>query len=320
MRRKKRLLLLIVALPLVVVVAVYISSRIRGFASPVSVHRLPGSTAAFSGRVRIATYNIAHARGGQLGASNSDGGTKEQRVRRLEEIGRLLDHAGAEIVCLNEVDFRASWSYEIDQASIIAHAGNYPFMAKQVNFDLAIPFFGLRFGNVILSRYPIESAWIERLPSNSSLRRLFAGAHDSLMARVTLDEDHPVLVWAVHLESRSRVARRDGAQLICERLSGRHEPTFVIGDFNSSPGGFPFFEHSSPSAFDLLLGCGQVAAFPSVSALQQVHTFPSEQADRSIDWLLSPADLHPTDGVVIQAGFSDHLPVVATYVFGTPPN
>ncbi|MCG8653568.1 MAG: endonuclease/exonuclease/phosphatase family protein, partial [Pirellulales bacterium] len=68
--------------------------------------------------LRIACYNIAHGRG--LAASNGAGGTKQQRLERLDAIADQLRQMDADVVVLNEVDFDCSWSQHVDQAAYLA--------------------------------------------------------------------------------------------------------------------------------------------------------------------------------------------------------
>ena len=92
-----------------VVAAFYVPRRVQAEGRAVSVEslgELPARAQA-AGRLIVATYNVAHGRGGRLGASNWSGGTREEKIRRLEAIGKLLDSRGVQIAVLNEVDFVA---------------------------------------------------------------------------------------------------------------------------------------------------------------------------------------------------------------------
>lgn len=74
-------------------------------------------------KLSIASYNIAHGRG--LAESNLSGGTKAERLDRLDKIAALLRDVDADIVVLNEVDFDSSWSYSINQAEYLAQRAGY---------------------------------------------------------------------------------------------------------------------------------------------------------------------------------------------------
>ena len=171
----------------------------------------------------------------------------------------------------------------MDQVQGIAQAGGYPFVARQTNVDLSMPFFSVRFGNAVLSDYPIASAWIERFSAHSKLERLFAGHHDSLMTRIALSPEQTILISAVYLESRSGEAHRAAAHRIKTRMADFDERLFITGDFNSSPSGFPFFSGAGTSALDIILATDRFTTFPPCDATATRCTFPSVSPDRTID-------------------------------------
>jgi len=70
-------------------------------------------------------------------------------------------------VVLNEADFDATWSGGINQAQWIAKHAGYPYHVEQRNYDVSLPFFKPRFGNAILSRWPILDAEQIELPAVS---------------------------------------------------------------------------------------------------------------------------------------------------------
>jgi hypothetical protein len=115
--------------------------------------------------LRVATYNIAHGRG--LASHNFQGGGAGLRRARLEEIGEGLRAADADIVVLQEVDVEALWSHHVDQSRVIGIHAGLPYRAVQINFDMRLGVTAFRFGNAILSRYPIVSAELVELPGYS---------------------------------------------------------------------------------------------------------------------------------------------------------
>ena len=142
---------------LVVVVCLVWFFANRGFAGfgAVKVETSAGADAAvFTGRVRVVTYNIAHGRG--LAGSNWQIGGREAQLERLDQIAGLLRDQRADIVVLNEVDFGAIWTSNVNQAVYIAEKAGFPFVAEQRNFDMAMPLASLRWGNAILRKYPIK--------------------------------------------------------------------------------------------------------------------------------------------------------------------
>ncbi len=60
--------------------------RVQAEAQAVSVESLGDvpARAQGAGHLIVATYNVAHGRGGEFDASNWSGGTREEKIRRLE--------------------------------------------------------------------------------------------------------------------------------------------------------------------------------------------------------------------------------------------
>ena len=263
------------------------------------------------GAIRVATYNIAHARGGELGASNWSGASKEEVHARLAKIARQVVDADVDILVLNEVDFDATWSRSIDQAAEIARRAGFGYVAEQRNVDVALPVGSFRFGNAILSRYPIANAGVIRFPPFSKLEAALAGNHDGLVAEA-LTPIGRVRVLAVHLEYRSETVR-----LLCARIvktlaeEGSH-PLIAVGDFNSIPGfarRHPEYVPPPETAVDFLLGSGALSVSDASVDWSQYLTFPSARPDRAIDWILSSPSLEQGVPTVVQSDLSDHLMV-----------
>lgn len=300
----------------------YLWSRMRSSANAVSIEadrpiRVKTADEGDDGTLRIATFNIAHGRGAEPDASNWVKAERD-RIARLKDIGEMLAELDADIVVLNEVDFDAVWSGQIDQADLIAEHGGYPHIARQRNYDVAVPLVKWRFGNAILSRYPISSAREVSFEPLSAWESIVWGNHDSMIADITLPDGTAVVVWAVHLEVQDEAIRIKAAQRIVQEANAISEPLFVLGDFNSGPSTFPHTEptDAGETAFDILVASEDFNSFPATDVVPTpgdgMFTYPSAQPVRTIDWILIPRDWEFESAAVHQPDFSDHLPVVAT--------
>lgn len=319
---KKRSWLLILPVIAGVVVGWYIAVRIM---SPVHVvqiielEEVEDKILACDGTsnvLRVGCYNIAHGRGGKLGATNWDGGNRAMKLERVRKIGKLLQSMNLDIVVLNEVDFSSVWSGHVDQARIIAKEAGYRYIVEQRNIDVAIPFFSLRFGNAILSKYPLSDAIFLDYPHPSQLQEiLVGGVKDGVAAMVALPGGSQIQVVAVHLSLEGEAYRHASVQTMLDFHRQSGVPMISMGDFNSTAKGYP--GHSTgpegENCIDALLEIKGLSPLPIKSPIgSQEFTFPSEKPDRAIDWIFVSSPWEIQGHLIIPTDLSDHLPVTAT--------
>jgi endonuclease/exonuclease/phosphatase family metal-dependent hydrolase len=242
-------------------------------------------------QLRVITYNIHRAIG-------------VDRRFRPERVVRVLQHYGADVVLLQEVDEGVPRSREMNLAKELAQAAGYPHFALGHNVSLKKG----RYGNATLSRFPIvrernielsvAQSWIRRGCQHTTIsleggkRTLEAfNLHLGLSARERLQQ--------IELLSRSH------------EFSGvdEHTPMIVGGDFNdwrsllwpTFTNGFGF-----RCATDSKTGRrGALATYPSFS--------PQGGLDRL--YYRGPIRLVSTRRCRLQVSrvASDHLPVIAEF-------
>ena len=264
----------------------------------------------FTGRIRIVAYNIAHGRG--TADSNWQVHAREAQLNRLREIARLLDEQKADIVVLNEVDFDAVWSGSMNQARYIADKAGFRFMVEQRNYDMAVPFARLRWGNAILSKYPVTKARMVDFPAYALWERIVAGHKKAVLCEVRLDKDSITRVLGVHLDTRSASTRLKSAEQIEKIRAESATPLIVAGDFNSSPVGFPRTETTSDgrTALSYLLATGFYRTDPLSEPGLGDYTFPSTDPAMVIDWILVPPEWKIISRTVFPQPLSDHNAVL----------
>jgi len=305
LKRPSKILRKLWLLIFIVIVLPYVYSRIMSNQNAVEIHQLELThPIQYNQKLSIATYNIAHGRGAKLGERNWKGGNKQQRVHRLENIGKYLSKNNLDIVVLNEVDFSATWSYNINQADVIAQAGGYPYVATQRNIDIYTPVAQLRSGNAIISRYPISSAELRRFKARSTVENMVAGNHDSLIATIALNNKKKIKVWGVHLEFRDEMTRLKAAEIILEEQQKNNDAIILAGDFNSQP----VAHEGRYSAISKLMNSGYYQSYPASKSATTL-TFPTEKPDRTLDWIFVPKQYQIFSGHVLKAKYSDHLPI-----------
>ena len=289
------------------IVLPYLYSRIVSHWNAVEIHSFnTGHSAIFNKTLTIGTYNIAHGRGAKLGARNWQGGSKQERIQRLKNIGEFLSKNNLDIVVLNEVDFSATWSYHLNQADIIAKSGGYPYVATQRSLDMYTPIAELRLGNAILSRYPIDAIELKRFKPRSVLENIVAGNHDSLLATVSLSDKKKIKVWGVHLEFRDEMTRLKAAKTILAEQKISNDEIILAGDFNSQPA----TREGQYSAITNLMNSGYYRYYPPRKSPSTL-TFPTEKPNSTLDWIFVPKSYQILSAQVLKAGYSDHLSVSA---------
>ena len=257
---------------------------------------------------RVAAWNIAHARGPE-GTSNWNG----PRAQRLNDIADLIATWDADVVVLNEVDFDCTWSSRQNQAAWIAERAGYPHYATQRNYDVSLPFFLLRFGNAVLSRWPIEGVQRVTLPHVAKWEAVLIGRKDAL--RVTIRRGtQQARVLAVHLDVRDRRVRQDSVPKLSRFASVDMPPLIVAGDFNCKlieVDGAASGPEVTESAGTRLRDEASLAWVPDAAQAELGGSFPAIQPNRLIDYILADPRLPMTRLEVVNSTLSDHRPLVA---------
>ena len=318
-RTRYRVLLGIALVMIAVVLGPYGFSRAVSASRALEVVAVDVTTPApFADRdepvLRIACYNIAHGRG--LADSNWDGGTEKEREQRLDDIAALLVEIDADVVVLNEVDFNATWSSSVDQAEYLAQRAGYRHVVKLSNLDFCIAHRSWRFGNAVLSRYPITDAYEIDMPGYKRWETVLAGKKRALFCEIEVGgQSHGVI--AAHLSHRSEALRAASAKRLLEFASSYGKPLAIAGDLNSSPTGFAGAQTSTAgeSAMDVFDQSARFTRTPAKDTGDPLaYTFRTDRPSRTIDWILASKDYVVNGYKAVDSLLSDHRPVVAEVV------
>ncbi len=309
-RRLLGSLILVLAICLIWFVANRALSRLNAVRIE-TVTAAGNSTADFDGRLRVVTYNIAHGRG--LANDNWQAGDKQTQLSRLDEIAAVLRDARADIVILNEADFDAVWISGVNQAHYIAEKAGFRFVAEQRNYNMAIPFASLRWGNAILSRRPIVNARCVNFAPLATWERIVAGHKKGLLCEIRLDEDSVIRVFGVHLDTRSEETRIQAVEQIETVRSESKSPLILAGDMNTGPLGFPQVRPAPDgrTAMSYLLDTGAYRTDPLKEPAAADCTFHAANPTRVIDWILVSLDWEIISRSVLGGTLSDHKAVLA---------
>lgn len=243
------------------------------------------------------------------------------RVPRIVEVLQLNMHAGVtrygaqglaaiaqeinawqpDVVSLNEVDSNALRTGRIDEATYLAKATrmHVVFGANLVQAD------GHRYGNAILSRFPVRSALNTRLPGAR-------GVEPRGLLRAELKVDgHDVDFYSVHLTQGRRSGlpeRIHQAVAITHVLAASHRPTIVAGDLNSRPGSLP-----------VRLLRGYLLDAQEQAGSGRGATVPEGRPMNRIDYVLYDNHFRPVPGSTqVLASSSDHRAVRSELVLLPP--
>lgn len=287
----------------------YGQSRLFAARRAVSYHELGTPKAAQTSRdeLVVATFNVAHGRGSRFGASNWTGRSRQALRAHLQRLAAHIAAASPDLVVLNEADLDSTWSKRTNQPVVLGESAGFRYVVTQRNVDIALPFVAFRFGNAILSRYPLSDCRRVVFAALSRWERILAGNHDALVcrARTPLGD---VRILAVHLEYRSEWTRVACARAIDAIAAEEETPLIVAGDLNTAPRGLPHHQEADGvNALDSLLDGGRFQTLLPPSTAAEHMTFPAEKPDRAIDWILTTPQLKAVSSKVHASQLSDHL-------------
>jgi endonuclease/exonuclease/phosphatase family metal-dependent hydrolase len=230
-------------------------------------------------RLRVLSYNI-HGRAHRLSG------------RYLRWIARVIERAEPDVVGLQEVH-RGGWmARNEDQAGTLAKLTGMDF-----RFGRSFGQDGEEFGNAVLTRGEIRDSEVAPLPGPGEPRTVL---HTRIaFPGIAFPGGSPeVDFFVTHLAAgfrSSRPARTMQAEGLLERLRQSSGPFVLVGDFNAPP---QAPELKTLMAAEIFRLCGEEVAC--------THRILRQR----IDWVLADPGWTTHASKVVQAGPSDHWPVL----------
>lgn len=262
--------------------------------------------------LKVVTYNIGYASGDK---NNKGSVLIRSEVRdNLDNMILELQQIDPDVIALQEVDFYAARSFDINQLEYLARGLNMPYAAYAVNWSkryVPWPFWPphKHFGRIvsgqgILSRYPVtghEAIYFEKPESNSFLYNL--GYLDRVAQRVTLKlNSKEISFWNVHLEAYDENARLKQVHRLADIINKEEFKDIIIaGDFNSDLDGKALRQF-------IQLSQSKNAESPTTG-----FTYPSWEPARKIDHIVYKGVLMTESHTLSGLLASDHLPVWAEF-------
>jgi endonuclease/exonuclease/phosphatase family metal-dependent hydrolase len=192
--------------------------RVRSPLQPIEIHRDPSCPVRPPRLLRVMQFNI-HAGVSRYGGVG------------LARIAAEIRAAHPDVVSLNEVDSGTVRSGHADEAAYLDRATGL----RAVYGPNLFGYDGGRFGNAILSRFPIRETHNTPLPGKPH-------AEPRGLLEATLRIGHrDVSFYSVHLSQgvRGAAQRARQAEAIARVIRPAGRPTIVSGDLNSRPGDLP---------------------------------------------------------------------------------
>ena len=245
----------------------------------------PGDT------VRVLVYNI-HA------------GKDAKGVDNLQGVITLIRETAADLVLLQEVDQGTRRSGNVDQPAVLSVGSGL-----HVAFGSALDYDGGKYGVATLSRWPIASDTLYRLPVDPPQTR--AGGSREPRGLLRADVMSPygaIAVFNTHIDaSREDTWRQQEARVIVSTITStwRARPLVLLGgDMNSTPESAVQQIVREPGLRDAFAECGQGDGL----------TYPADSAVKRIDYLYLSGTMRCTRANVPATLVSDHRPLVVDVV------
>ncbi|RZK48482.1 MAG: hypothetical protein EOO99_10120 [Pedobacter sp.] len=244
--------------------------------------------------LKVLTYNIHHANPPHYPG-----------LINIDTLARIINREKPDLVALQEVDSGVKRSGNMDQAMLLAHRTgmNYRFF-KAINYD------GGEYGIAILSRFPILSAKLIKLPQVINAEARVLG-----YVEVEIAKKKRLIFANTHLDASSSDAnRRVQMKAILDYFKESKYPVILSGDFNDVP------RSNTLDAFDSEFE----RAGEAVTSEYFGHTFPQDNPDRTLDYVgwklpspvkgIKPFYLQLVAFSILPEQYaSDHLPVLVKY-------
>jgi endonuclease/exonuclease/phosphatase family metal-dependent hydrolase len=255
-------------------------------------------------RLRLVTFNIAHARG----LTPIQGFTSLRKLQlNLRRIGQLLDDLKPDIVALQEIDENSRWAGNFDHLDYLRVHTKFRHGVFGIN-NRRTGLLNLSYGNALLSQHPIKDTETVAF-GNSSV-----GEKGFLYVELEVGEKC-VPVVNLHLHFHSRAQRMRQLERLITWLREKHRlhgkrwaaPPIICGDFNTPGTG----DDATAALLSHLSDYCDYTMHPLTGL-----TFPSPLPSRALDFIFLPSVCRDARCEVIRSMLSDHRPVMVEFDLG----
>ena len=252
-------------------------------------------------RLRLVTFNIAHARG----LTPIQGLTSQRKLRmNLRKIAALVEKLQPDVVALQEIDERSRWAGNFDHLDYLRVHTRFPHAVFGIN-NRRTGLLNLSYGNAVLSRHSIRGAETVVFGQRQLGEKGFLYVELDIGGRVL-----PLINLHLHFSSRAQRLRQ--LERLLSWLEEKHRlhrsrwlvPPIICGDFNN-PG---TRDDATASLLSHLSNYCDYALHPAGG-----FTFPSPLPQRTLDFIFLPQGCGSAKCEIVRTILSDHLPVVVEF-------
>lgn len=220
---------------------------------------------------------------------NTQGSMGMEGVRSTKRIAEVMRSLSADVVCFQEIHQRLPWSGREDQPAVLSSLLGRNFIFQK-NFHVGFGGYGV--GMAVRGR--ADRVQNHLLPSGKEQRGALEVALKNVggLRAVTVFCTH----WGLQEEERLNQAKA-----LADLVNGAGRPVIVCGDLN---------ETASGSAVHALLSA---TSLRDADAAADRASFPSDNPDVRIDYVLHTSEIQPVNVEVIRSLASDHLPLVVDF-------
>ena len=232
---------------------------------------------------------------------NMHAGTDAAGARNLDRVAAIVERTAADLVLLQEVDSVTRRSGGVDQPAELARRTGF-----HASFGNALAFQGGGYGIATLSRFPVRSSRLVRLPVDPPQERSGGSREPRGVLHVLVQTPTgPLHVLNTHLDpsadDRWRRQEGDSVLAVALRLARDGVPVLAGGDFNATPDSEAQRVLRAGGLRDLWAGCGTGDGL----------TYPASGPTKRIDYLYAVgADVACTAARVVESDASDHRGVL----------
>lgn len=296
------------------------------------------SKASDKTKIKVMSWNMSFAHG--LGSEGPGyiKHNKEHYEKNLKLMSEYIKENDIDILLLQEIDFKASRTYFIDEAKFISERTGLTYIAYAPSWDhryIPFPYFPIsdqfgkmNSGGAILSRFPIVDNQVylfEKPKANPFWYNAFYLYRFFQAAKIQI-ADKSFYFGNLHVEAFDKHSRMEQARTIVNLKQELVSAPWLVmgGDFNSTPSyaskkssfkGYPEDDYESDDTLEIFnQGLFDLKEIVSIEEYQNEEshwfTFPTNKPDRRLDYLYVNENVSVIEKEVGKSLVSDHFPLM----------